>query len=236
MRPSLSKQICLGVDGAAGGWAVFSPATGVMLVAELAELVDRFENHVFYIDIPIGLPDQRTRQLDRLARRRLPGRASSVFPVPGRAAVYAPDYETACRLNYQYHGRKISLQAWYICPRIREADQLLLKSRPLRQRLFECHPEIAFATLAGAPMQYSKKTRSGIDERLSVLRRWIPGAPDYYEQALHLYKRRELARDDAIDAMVLYLVGQLPQEQLRDGVDEYGIPLRMVLPATDTHE
>ena len=182
----------------------------------------------------MGLPDDRTRQLDSLARRLLPGRGASVFPVPGRAAVYAPDYETACRLNQAFHGRKISRQAWNICPRIKEADQLLLHLPQFRNRLFESHPEIAFTLLSGAPMLHSKKTKPGLEERLTVLRRWIPAADDYFHEALNRYPRRAMARDDVIDSMILHVVGQLPQQQLQDGEDEHGIPLRMVLPATDT--
>ena len=35
----------------------------------------------------------------------------------------------------------------------------------VQQRVHEAHPELAFMSLAGAPMQYNKKTLEGREER-----------------------------------------------------------------------
>ena len=90
----------LGVDGCRAGWvgALLRGTTyDVLVAADIASLVAAARHAapdlaVVAIDIPIGLPDDRPRLTDRLARSRLPvGRKSSVFPTPSRAAVAAHD-------------------------------------------------------------------------------------------------------------------------------------------------
>jgi predicted RNase H-like nuclease len=222
----------IGVDGCRGGWVACGAEDGIAVFERLEDLVCHYPSHCFYIDVPVGLPDDRPRLLDAKARKLLPGRSSSIFPVPGRAAVYASDYQTACRVNYASHGRKLTLQTWHICPKIREADQLLIQSDALRSRMFESHPEIAFAQLSGDMLQYGKKTPEGIEERQGLLGSYMTNVRDVYQRALETHPRKVLARDDILDAMVLSLVGSVRQMRITDGVDESGIALQMVLPAS----
>jgi hypothetical protein len=82
------------------------------------------------VDIPIGLPSNGRRACDLEARRLLGRpRASSVFPVPCREAVYENSYAEACRLNKQKLGIQISKQTWNIVKKIAEIDSYLVMKR-----------------------------------------------------------------------------------------------------------
>ena len=189
-----------GVDGCPGGWFGVAHRTGGvdMHRAEcLADLCAHFADiHQIFIDIPLGLPSSEPRQADALARRVLRGQSSSVFPVPCRAAVRAGSWEEASAINASVLGRRLSKQTWNICRKIREADELG------EVRLREAHPEIAFRSLAGAPLA-GKKTAEGRATRLALL----PSVfQDLYERAVADWPRRLLARDDILDACALALV------------------------------
>ncbi|MFX8106486.1 DUF429 domain-containing protein, partial [Acinetobacter baumannii] len=82
------------------------------------------------VDMPIGLPERvgpGGRGPEPLVRRLLPGRSSSVFSVPSRAAVEADDYAEACRIARATSDppRALSRQLFNIMPRIREVDAAL---------------------------------------------------------------------------------------------------------------
>jgi predicted RNase H-like nuclease len=122
------------------------------------------------IDIPIGLLDQISpggRVCDRLARRLLRRRASSVFSPPTRDILTATHYE-------QVRGHGMSRQAFGIMPKIRQVDRFMPPA--LQQLVYEAHLELAFMALAGHPMQHNKKTPAGREERLQALSR-APEAP-----------------------------------------------------------
>ncbi len=75
------------------------------------------------IDIPIGLPDDRPRLTDRLARLRLPpGRTSSVFPTPSRSAVAHTTQPEASCANREAIGVGLSIQAFHLVPKILDVD------------------------------------------------------------------------------------------------------------------
>lgn len=80
---------------------------------------------IVVIDMPIGLPDREARACDSAARQVVgPARASSVFPVPCRAAVYAGQ-NRASAVKARKTGRKLSKQSLAILDRIREVDELM---------------------------------------------------------------------------------------------------------------
>ena len=176
--------------------------------ARLADLCDAFADATeIFIDIPLGLPSVEPRTADRLARKILKGRASSVFPVPCRAAVYADSWEQACVENERSLGRRLSKQSWNICNKIREADNL---GHPL---LREAHPEICFQHLAGGPLAQGKKHPAGRAERLAAL-------PEAYRQtyadAVACWRRKALAHDDILDACALGACGSELTSRLPD--------------------
>ncbi len=97
----------------------------------------------------------------------------------------------------------------------------------------EMHPEVAFWALnARKNMQYSKKKPEGAEERLEVLARFFPSARDCYEDALNTFKRKDVARDDILDAMVGAVtamqsprIATFPESPARD---EEGLAMEMV--------
>ena len=227
--------VVAGVDGCKGGWVVVERQAGVV-TARVVETFDAVVASVssgsLYVDMPIGLPETEDRQVERLARQRLPGRAGSVFNVPARSAVYAESFQAACDYNVRAQGKKISLQSWYICPKIKEVDQCLRAQPRLRRRILEAHPELLFATFGGAPMQYSKKHSTGQVERIHLLERQGL-TPRKVLAELYQYTRKTLVQvDDVLDAMVLYLLGLSSPEPLmaESIIDSFGLTVNYQMP------
>jgi predicted RNase H-like nuclease/GNAT superfamily N-acetyltransferase len=196
-------QAVAGADACAGGWCVVTlPVEGEATV----EVTDRFarvaarqatgEVGAVGVDIPIGLADDGPRRCDEEARQVLGPRRSSVFPAPVRSVLGARTYEQALARSRSTRGVGLSRQTWHLVPRIKELDRLL---DPTRQgRIFECHPEAAFAGLHGVPMSHAKKSRPGREERLAVLRPLVPGI-----EGLVARPPKGAAPDDVLDAAVV---------------------------------
>ena len=53
-----------------------------------------------------------------------------------------------------------------------------------------------------SPLQHGKKKSAGAQERLDILARVFPSARDCFDEALDTYKRKDVATDDILDAMV----------------------------------
>ncbi len=208
-----------GLDGCRGAWAgvlldLDDPARHrAGLFATVAEVLDGPEAPLRVgIDIPIGLPERSLgggRSADRAARALLGGRGrASVFPVPPRAAVYAPDYESAKALSRRDSDppRAPSIQCWHIAPAIRAVDALLRARPDLRARLHEVHPEIAFRCLnGGLPLEAGKKgaeRRAGLAARRDLL--LAAGLPE----ALVREPPRGVGPDDHLDALAGLVVAR----------------------------
>lgn len=196
------------------------------------------------IDIPIGLPDSGPdgRLCDREARQLLGrGRAASVFSAPARRTLAAASYPDALELNRKATGCGLSKQAWNIVPKIREIDTLLGDNRALQGVLRECHPELCFWAMNGKQaMHFNKKKAPGQQQRLRVLERYLPQCHALFEQACSEFLRREVARDDIIDAMVCAVTAKFgygkyltaPDSPAQDG---QGLPMEIVYYLPDRH-
>ena len=229
--------VVAGVDGCKGGWVVVQRQGGVVT----ARVVETFDAVVrsapsgpVFVDMPIGLTESDDRQVERLARQRLPGRAGSVFNVPARSAVYAESFQAACDCNARVQGKKISLQSWYICPKIKEVDQCLQAQPRLRPRVLEAHPELLFATFEGAPMRYSKKQALGQAERIALLERQGLKPSKVLAELYQHTRKAQVQVDDVLDAMVLYLLGLSSPEPLMSEsvVDAFGLAVNYQMPTT----
>lgn len=229
----------VGVDGCRGGWlvarAVAEPfgLVGVTVHPDLAEViadVSARRTRLVAVDMPIGLPDRGRRACDDQARAALGPRRASVFPAPVRAALGAQDHADAVRRSRAVDGRGLSVQTWGLIPRIAELDERLAAAPVwVRSRVVESHPELALATLAGAPMRHPKRTVAGRRERLAVLRRWASRA---WTQPSAV--PRGAAADDVLDAIALavraaqWLGDGPPPVELGDGsLDARGHPMRI---------
>ena len=166
----------LGVDGCKAGWvgALLRCTTYDVLVAtDIAGLVDAARQlapglAVVAIDIPIGLPDDRPRTTDVLARSQLPvGRKSSVFPTPSRAAVEHTTHSEASTANREAVGVGLSVQAFHLGPKILDVDRYVALDPPVP--VIEVHPEVTFAEIDPASVVPSKTTPDGHAARRGAL-------------------------------------------------------------------
>jgi len=228
-----------GIDGCPSGWFyVGIDAKGDCQFGVLEKYSDigLFARHakLTLVDIPIGLlsSGNTERFCDTAARKAIKPRGSSVFPAPARAALLEHSYIKGSEANRQAVGRRLSKQSWNIVPKIREVDDYM-RSQNLQAKVREMHPELAFWALNDRQsLQYGKKNCDGAEERLEILTRFLPSARDYYEDALNTYKRKDVAADDILDAMVgavtamhFPAISTLPENPIKD--DE-GLAMEMV--------
>ena len=231
----------VGVDGCKAGWfavlidekgqwsaAVFEDAKHLSAECQHASLI--------LIDIPIGLRDSghEERACDKEARKALGHRrGSSVFPAPCRPTLAAKSYSEGSAINRRHTGRGLSTQSWAIAAKIREVDDLL-GGKPFDGRFRETHPEVCFATLNRCqPMQHSKKSQQGFAERLAVLRRVYQRTDAVVDHALSCWKRKEVAKDDILDALAAAVTAYLGRGDLRTHpaqpeTDSKGRPMEIV--------
>lgn len=142
-------------------WSVVPSASDVLEVTAGCDAVG--------IDIPLALPSGAARRdAEILAAARLGTARSSLFPTPPAPVLDATSYVEACALAQQVTGRKISLQAWNIVPKIREFQRVTLPSS-----VVEAHPELSFRTLAPGVDLASKKTARGAGQRIAALSGWV---------------------------------------------------------------
>ncbi|MBV9833010.1 MAG: DUF429 domain-containing protein [Alphaproteobacteria bacterium] len=242
--PEEGKSVWVaGVDGCRGGWiaALHNLANGEWrfhYAASLAAIADAPQRpKIIAIDMPMGFLEQAEpggRACEREARRLLKGKTSSVFAVPVRAVLASPTYVHALAANRASsdHGLGLSKQAWHLVPKMCELDALLGSQPFLRKRVFEAHPELAFARLnKGAPVLASKKTEEGRRTRLTLLAeagfkqaeaRWAE------HRTAQKLRRADVADDDAYDALAVCVTARriaereaivLPSKPGRDSRD-----------------
>jgi predicted RNase H-like nuclease len=178
-----------GADACKGGWVAIviedDRFTGSLLAATFAQLLGALTDAAAIgVDIPIGLPSESGRDADRAARAFIGPRRNSVFPTASRAALDAPTYA---------EGRAImpslSAQSFALAKKILEVDSCL------EERVFEVHPEVSFAALAGRHLLHSKKSWNGQMER----RRLLAAAGIELPDELGI---GQAAADDVLDAAV----------------------------------
>jgi len=232
----------IGVDGCRAGWfwvTLSDTRAWAIGLAPDAEALAALAAgaRLMLIDVPIGLPDSgfAERLCDREARAVLGRpRAASVFRVPARSVLQAPNYAAASQLNRRLTGAGVSRQTWGIAPKIRDIDRLLQARPALREILRETHPEVCFWALNHArAMRHNKKTAAGRRERLVMLRRFFPDVERLLEHAATRYLRKQVALDDILDATVLAVTAKqgagryliLPARPARDAA---GLPMEML--------
>ena len=246
----MSKKVFVGVDGCSAGWfAIFLIAenekkcewkTG--LFPKFSFLIDflkkQYEQVEFLIliDIPIGLKSGGSgeRLSDVEARRILKTRKSSIFPVPCRESVYSENYEKACEVNQELTGKRISKQAWNIVPKIRDVDSFLVENEIYREKVKEVAPEICFQTFTVFPIKSSKKNIDGFYERIKALRSVCLFTDEVVEAALSRYRRKEVAKDDILDALAAAVTAKMGYKcgfeyvPCKPEIDSKGLKIQMV--------
>ncbi len=121
-------------------------------------------------------------------------------------------------------------------PKIREVDELMDARPEARDRMFEVNIELLFWALNEShPMKHYKKTTQGFSERMELLNHWFPQSSDLYEDALRSYLRKDVSRDDIVDALSAAVSsfvtkGELQEIPVERQIDSKGLPMRMVVP------
>jgi predicted RNase H-like nuclease len=202
-----------GIDGCRGGWVAVTLTTAgtrVTVARTLGELaldelgLDGMAG-ITGIDMPLGLLGAGWRTADLLARRALGRRGSCVFAIPPRPVWNAPDYPAANRLCRELTGGGMSAQAWGLRAKLLEAD--LFQRSPAPARLYEVHPELSFAALAGEPLAATKHSEAGLAMRRALLARAgitlparVPGAAldDVLDAAAVAWSARRIAAGTAV--------------------------------------
>ena len=236
---NLSVMNFIGIDACRKGWfAVFIDCQDdwkIDIYKTISDFGKAFQKAaVIFVDIPIGLPDTGPRCCDRQTRQLLRQRRSSVFAVPCREALAAKAYRSAVRINQQVLGVGISIQTWNISLKINEVDRWLRHKKPARQQMRESHPELCFWAMAGGrPMVYAKKKPQGSVERWVILNRIYPQTEAVVELALSSFRRKDLARDDILDAIALAVSARCPAESIKTipadpPRDKKGLPMEIV--------
>ncbi len=213
-------MLVAGVDGCKAGWiaALAPPARGApprfVVVERLSDLlVGEDRPGLLAIDMPIGLPERVAgsgRGPEQLVRPLLGQRQSSVFSIPARAAVEALTFGEACRLALAASEppRKVSMQGFHLFPKIREIDALLRAEPGLRDRIREVHPELAFATMRGAPLLHPKKIKGAINPAGMAERRALLIAAGLPAEIVAASPPKGAAADDALDALAALIVAR----------------------------
>lgn len=214
-----------GVDGCKRGWvAVVGEAPDLRVYESFADLVADLPDATIAVDMPIGLPDRITgggRSPEKLVRPMLGARQSSVFAMPARAVVEMGVQMTGrIKDDYPLHRKVsalaktlsdppkgVSIQGFYLFPKILEIDALLRDDPALRTHVKESHPEVAFTVLnQGEPMTLPKKIKgrvneAGMDERRALLARYGLSASLLTDKP-----PVGVGADDVLDAAVCWLV------------------------------
>lgn len=226
-------QQIAGIDGCQSRWLAIAHVPGspsfVAQVLETSELPAQ-PWALAAIDIPIGLPDSGSREADRAARKFIGPRASSVFPCPIRPALDATSWQEACEITYQHNGHRISQQTFAILRKIRAVDECV-RSTDLRQRLFEVHPEVSFASWQGAPTLYPKRDARGHEQRRALIARHF--GQEAFASVVAQIGMHSVAADDIADAFAaLWSAERLlagTAQRLPEGsvTDYYGLPMHI---------
>ncbi len=233
----------VGVDGCKSGWF----AVGIDRSGRYEHGLFRTAKHLyrhfddaerFLIDIQIGLSDRGPdgRRCEKDARSRLGPRNSSVFVSPARGTLDVDNYPDASAKNFELTGKKLSKQTWFIMDKIREVDQLVASDCDARKKFNEVNTELVFWALNGRkPMNHYKKTTEGFDERMDLLESLYPDSRRLYDECLNQYLRKDVARDDIVDAIApavgLFVangeVATLPEQP---EIDSTGLEIKMTYP------
>lgn len=210
----------VGIDGCKFGWIAINLRSeliwDVKLYSGINEMLEVYKkSDCLLIDMPIGLKTQskEERLCDKEIRRVLKyPRGMSVFVVPTRAAIYCDSYSEGNNLNKKLVNKGISKQLWGIVPKIKSLDQYLIENEIYRNKVKESHPELAFMMLKGKAMDYSKRKKEGFIERIELLEEIYPKTREIVNYTLDTFQRKEVKRDDILDALVLAINAYLGEK------------------------
>jgi predicted RNase H-like nuclease len=182
-RPNpLPYELLAGVVPTKAGWVVASAKLqGIQIYPNEPELLSNITDVLDYrpsfkviaLNAPVGLPEQPIeggRRCDREARKLIGfPRAGAIPTPPVRGALSATSYEEAARMS-----GGMGAVTWGLLSRYAELDAEMASYR--QRTVFEVQPELSFFQLnEDKPMQFSKRSHIGMEERKDLLKARIPG-------------------------------------------------------------
>ncbi|THE66486.1 DUF429 domain-containing protein [Salinadaptatus halalkaliphilus] len=248
----------VGVDWSSGAWVAIVYSEGettptVDVFEEIGEVWDVYGESAqrIVVDVPIGLCEsvesescpcieadgEISRRCDDLARTVIGSRSSSVFTAPAREAARlaseGAEYADVSAKNNSLTGKGLTQQAASISNGIVEVEDLLLSDGDA-EILVEGHPEVCFRAFNGAPLEHSKHTAAGVEERLSTLK----SVPEYEAGDWRTIARElqgleyKIGIDDVLDAFALSLTACAPHDEFQrlpsdPAEDTRGLPMQM---------
>lgn len=234
--------VIAGADGCRGGWIVAQGSlaggpVSLTVVPTLRDFLQRAPDlRALAIDMPIGLPDRigpGGRGPESALRPLLGQRQSSVFSIPARSAVYASTYAEACAASLAASDppRKVSKQAFFLFPKMREIDELLREGPEWRGRIHEAHPEGSFRMMKGRPLDEPKKAKGQVHGPGLAERRALLLGVGMDAGAVTSPRPGGAGEDDRLDALALLwtagriLRGEAVAHRGASVADSYGLPL-----------
>jgi predicted RNase H-like nuclease len=196
----------IGIDGCKSGWfSVWqNPDDSIQssIFSTLNHLKDFFNDEahlIIGIDMPVVLSDFIPREADQLARKLLSKKASSVFTAPTPEMLEQPNYERASYVSKRLFGKSMSLQSWYLFPKIKDVQTII---HDAHINLYEIHPELSFRAMNHEEVILeSKKSKEGFEIRNALLKRHFESFD--FESIRNLYPRKDVMDNDILDAMAV---------------------------------
>ena len=235
----IQDGLYIGVDGCKDGWIAAVIDHGILRTecyTTIEELMLRYtEFDAFLIDMAVGLRDNAQQQRpDLAAKKELGPRASTVFPVPSRSAVYADKEEDQKQANIMAFGKSLAKQSIAIIPKIKELDIFLDEHPEYRNRILESHPEMDFLRLNGSVVRSRKKEYTGFMERESILLEYLD--EDSLGWMRESAKSFRCNPDDIMDAACLAVTAALHAHGLTETIpeeperDSKGLEMKLTVP------
>ena len=180
-------SLIIGIDGCKSGWfAVWQnqdEAIETAIFQSMNNLKDFFiksNQLIIGIDMPVILSEVMPREADQLARKLLGKKASSIFTAPTPEMLEQPNYEKASLVSKKLIGKSMSLQSWYLFPKIKDVQTVLH------------HENIIIE---------SKKTAEGFEIRKSLLDKHFLNFN--FDSIRNKYQKKDVMDNDILDALVV---------------------------------
>ncbi len=221
----MTARLCVGVDGCKRGWvAVAGDGSELRVYPTFEEILADWPGAQVMVDMPIGLPELISgggRSPEKLVRPTLGARQSSVFAMPARAVVEMGERMTGrTGDDYPLHReasalaktlseppKGVSIQGFYLFPKILEIDALLRADPALCTHVKESHPEVAFTVLnGGQAMRLPKKIKGQVNQAGMEERRTLLARHGLTSSFLTDPPPTGVGADDVLDAAVCWLV------------------------------
>jgi 8-oxo-dGTP diphosphatase len=230
------------VDGCKGGWIAALLNQGNLIIDKFNHINDIVNKYPYFdemfVDMVIGLPSSKDHiRPDTYARKIIKERTSTIFPAPCRQAVYARTVSDAYEENESVLGKKFTPLTVGILSKIRELDSYLQNNQRYKNVIKESHPEVCFARLNGKTMLSKKSQIEGIEERINLLRKYIPELS--LTKLTTLQKCLKCNIDDIVDALCLAVTANIAAQGYFEIIpenpmsDETGLLMQMVIPCLE---